>query len=50
MYLRGMPQTEKNYFQQLVKLAGSVDIIQVLRPKISDICTTMDFIRKQLLP
>jgi len=50
MYLRGMPQTEKNYFQQLVKLAGSVDIIQVLRPKISDIYSTMDFIRKQLLP
>jgi hypothetical protein len=50
MYLRGMPQTEKSYFQQLLRLAGCVDIIQVFRPKISDIYSTTDFIRKQLLP
>lgn len=50
MYLRGMPQTEKHYFQQLLRLAGCVDIIQVFRPKISDIYSTTDFIRKQLLP
>lgn len=49
IYLRGMPQTERNYFQKLLKLAETIDVIQVFRPKICNINSTMNYIHKQLL-
>lgn len=49
MYLRGMPVTEKSYFKQLLKLAKLVEIVQVYRPIDSEVYSTMDFIREQIL-
>jgi len=48
LYLRGMPQTAKNYFKQLLKLTETIEVIQILRPTLSDIYSTMEFIRRQL--
>jgi len=50
MYLRGMPQTAKNLFENLFTLTEIVKVIHILRPITSDINSTMEFIRKQLEP
>ncbi|MCK9626982.1 MAG: hypothetical protein M0R37_00150 [Bacteroidales bacterium] len=48
LYLRGMPETARNIFKHLLKIAEDIDVIVVSRPKISDINATMEFILKQL--
>ncbi len=48
MYLRGMPQTARNYFKKLIKLTEAIDVILILRPRVCDVCSTVEFIRKQL--
>jgi len=48
MYLKGMPETEKTYFKQLFKLAGTVRATQILRPDICDIYETMNCIKKEI--
>ena len=45
-YLKGMPETQKKYFGQLLRLAGSVPVTRVVRPQICDIYETMHFIEK----
>ncbi|MFT5964463.1 MAG: hypothetical protein ACI9L6_001201 [Flavobacterium sp.] len=48
LYLKGMPKTEKVYFEQLFKLAKTVRVTQVLRPEDAPISTTMKYIKQQL--
>lgn len=49
MYLRGMPQTEKSYFQKLLKIANTVTISIVKRPDRISPLATMDFIKEHVL-
>lgn len=49
IYLKGMPQTEKKYFQELIKIGNSLNIIVVYRPKLSHALTTMEYIRQHIL-
>lgn len=46
MYLKGMPETEKLYFKQLLQIASTIKVTQVLRPKICEIHETVNFIKK----
>jgi len=48
LYLKGMPETEKKYFKQLLQIAQSIDVTMVWRPKICKIHETMDFIKETL--
>ncbi len=48
-YLKGMPETNKNYFKQLCKLAQQIRITQVIRPQICSIYDTMNFIKQQIV-
>lgn len=48
MYLKGMPETEKTYFKQLIKLAGNVRVTQIFRPASCDIYETMKCIKKEI--
>ena len=48
LYLKGMPETEKKYFKQLLQIAQSIDVTMVWRPKICKIHETMDFIKDTL--
>jgi len=50
MYLKGMPETEKNYFKQLFKLASTVRVTQIFRPDFCDIYETMNCIKKEIDP
>lgn len=48
MYLKGMPDTEKSYFRQLLKLSAQITVKLIIRPKICDISDTMLFIGKEI--
>ncbi len=48
VYLKGMPETEKEYFKQLFLLAAKVKVTSIERPQISNIYDTMRFIEEQI--
>lgn len=48
-YLRGMPRTEKKYFQELIKIANILEVIVVYRPQLSNALSTMEYIRQHIL-
>nr|WP_321487014.1 hypothetical protein [uncultured Draconibacterium sp.] len=48
VYLKGMPETEKEYFKQLFLLATKVKVTSIERPQISNIYDTMRFIEEQI--
>ena len=48
MYLKGMPETEKTYFRQLLKLSTQIAVKQIVRPSKCDVRETMAFIRKEI--
>jgi len=50
VYLKGMPATERKYFQQLLLLANRVKVTTIIRPDICDIYETMEQIRKEIEP
>ncbi len=49
IYLKGMPQTEKKYFGQLLTAANLLDVVVVFRPQNSNALETMRYIREQVL-
>ncbi|HCK25382.1 MAG TPA: hypothetical protein DHW31_11575 [Bacteroides graminisolvens] len=49
IYLKGMPQTEKNYFEQLLTAANLLDVVVVFRPQTSNALETMMYIREHVL-
>lgn len=49
VYLRGMPQTEKKYFGQLLTAANLLDVVVVFRPQTSNALETMRYIREHVL-
>ena len=49
VYLRGMPQTEKKYFEQLLTAANLLDVVVVFRPQTSNALETMRYIREHVL-
>lgn len=49
IYLKGMPDTERKYFNSLLKMADMLDLVVIHRPKLSDALSTMEFIRKEVL-
>ncbi|MDP4291709.1 MAG: hypothetical protein Q8908_11560 [Bacteroidota bacterium] len=48
-FLKGMPETSKRYFGQLLRLASHVKVSQIARPQICNICETMEFIQREVL-
>ena len=48
-YLKGMPETEKGYFGQLVQMGKSVRVTQVFRPQICNIYNAMERIRREMV-
>ncbi len=48
IYLKGMPETEKAYFKQLLKLSPGVKVKLINRPNICSIIDTMEFIEKEI--
>lgn len=48
MYLKGMPERQKAYFKQLFLLAKTVKVTRIIRPQISAISDTMDYIKQEL--
>ena len=48
-YLRGMRETEKNYFGQLFQLAGKIKVIEIIRPNICDIYETMRKVEAEII-
>lgn len=50
VYLKGMPATERKYFQQLLLLANKVRVTVIVRPDICDIYETREQIRKEIEP
>jgi hypothetical protein len=48
-YLKGMPVTEREYFKQLLNLTATVSITQVVRPQLSNIFETKDFVKNNVL-
>lgn len=48
-FLKGMPETEKEYFRQLVLMGKSVRVTQVFRPQICNIYDAMERIRKEMV-
>lgn len=48
IYLKGMPETEKKFFGQLISLASKVRIFGILRPQICDINEAMRFIENEI--
>lgn len=48
LYLKGMPETEKKYFNQILQLSSTIKITQIIRPQICNIYDTMDFIVKEI--
>lgn len=49
IYLKGMPQTEKKYFEQLLTAANLLDVVVVFRPQTSNALETMMYIREHVL-
>lgn len=49
IYLKGMPQTEKKYFEQLLNAANLLDVVIVFRPQRSNALETMRYIREHVL-
>ena len=49
VYLKGMPQTEKKYFGQLLTAANLLDVVVVSRPRTSNALETMRYIREHVL-
>ncbi|MDD3907631.1 MAG: hypothetical protein PHF34_05380 [Bacteroidales bacterium] len=47
-YLKGMPETEKKYFKQILQIASAITVTMVFRPKMCEIYETMDFIKKAI--
>jgi len=47
-YLKGMPETEAQYFTQIIKLSGHVRITSITRPQTCSISSLMDCIRTVL--
>jgi hypothetical protein len=48
IYLKGMRETEKIYFKQLLNLSRQITVKRITRPRICDINDTMEFIRKEI--
>ena len=48
IYLKGMPETAKIYFKQMLKLSTQISIKVVTRPQICSINDTMEFIKKEI--
>lgn len=48
-YLRGMPETDRNYFAKLLKIAKSVDVTIVNRPSQIAVQDTVAFIQQNVL-
>lgn len=48
-YLKGMPETQKKYFQDLVILTSQVKVISIIRPKTCDIYDTMRIIENEIM-
>jgi len=47
-YLKGMPETRKSYFKQILQIIESVRVTVVTRPQLCDIYDTMKCIQKEL--
>lgn len=48
LYLKGMPETEKKYFRELLQLSGTVKVTLIIRPDICNIYDTMHIIEKEI--
>ena len=48
VYLKGMPETSKDYFKQLLRLSMHITVKRITRPQICNIMETMEFIRKEI--
>ena len=48
LYLKGMPETEKKYFRELLQLSGTVKVTRIIRPDICSIYDTMHIIEKEI--
>lgn len=49
MYLKGMPERQKDYFKQLLLLAKKVRVTIINRPQLADITNTMEYIKQELV-
>lgn len=47
-FLKGMPETQRKYFQDLVILTNQVKVISITRPRICNIYSTMRFIENEI--
>lgn len=48
IYLKGMPETAKIYFKQMLKLSTQISVKVVTRPHICSINDTMEFVKKEI--
>ena len=48
-YLKGMPETEKTYFKQLLQMGQNVRVTQVIRPQHCNIYDLMEYIKTEIL-
>jgi hypothetical protein len=48
IYLKGMPETERDYFKKLFKVASGCRVTAIVRPQICDIYKAMDVIKNEL--
>jgi len=48
LYLKGMPETEKKYFKELLQLSEIVKVTRIIRPEICSIYDTMQVIEKEI--
>jgi len=48
LYLKGMPETEKKYFRELLQLSRTVKVTRIIRPDICSIYDTMHIIEKEI--
>lgn len=46
LYLKGMPETEKKYFEELFLLARTIKVTRIIRPNLCNIYDTMRVIEK----
>lgn len=48
MYLKGMPETQKKYFRDLILLSNQIEVVAVTRPQTCSIYDTMHVIEKEI--
>jgi hypothetical protein len=48
LYLKGMPETQKKYFQDLILLTNQIEVIAITRPQICNIYDTMRVIENEI--